>query len=162
MRPEAPQSILGAAGGNPVLSCHHARQWRLAYWKRLDAFLTVQNQGERIMFGWKRDDTYFGVTRQNPKKRFSQHEQDEDSDVGKYIRENNLSYQDMVIHGTDKTGAEARAWENEKRPERGMGLNKGKAGQGIADGKSGYTLYEIGPKPSLTKRLKRIFGIGSV
>ena len=114
------------------------------------------------MFGRKRDDdVYYGVTRQDPKKRFSQHANNKDSDVGKFIRKHGLIYKDMVIHGTDKTGAEARVWENEKRPESGMELNKEKAGQGIADDKSGFTLYEIGPKPSLIRRLKRIFGIGA-
>ena len=43
MRPEARESILGAAGAFPILSCHHARQWRLG---RVRARATGATRGE--------------------------------------------------------------------------------------------------------------------
>ena len=110
------------------------------------------------MFGRKRGDKYVGVTRRDPKKdRFPEHtratnSRGEPTRAREIIEKHNLGPEDVKILKKNMIGEEAAREEQKRSSEpsrRGIDRNKG-----------GYYLYEIGPKPSLTKRLKRIFGIG--
>ena len=110
------------------------------------------------MFGRKRDDddVYYGVTSQDRRTRFFQHKnkknrRGEESRARKVIEKHNLGPEDMKIIKTGMTGEEAADWEQKRSPEpSNRGIKK--------DNETVYSGYVI--RPSLTKRLKRIFGIG--
>ena len=111
------------------------------------------------MFGRKQDDdVYYGVTHRDPKKdRFPEHEnatnsRGEKTRARKIIEKYKLGPENMKILKTGMTGEEAANWEQKRSPEpSNRGIKK--------DDETVYSGYVI--RPSLTKRLKRIFGIGS-